>query len=63
MGAPVTGLPRPGASSKMRCVDVAALVRQRRTAAHTGQRCRAVRHAAYVAQFDPSDSILSLAVV
>jgi 60 kDa SS-A/Ro ribonucleoprotein len=61
MSSPVTGHRGRGASSKMRCVDVAALFAAAVLRRNPDSVVVPFDTAAYEAQFDPSDSILSLA--
>jgi 60 kDa SS-A/Ro ribonucleoprotein len=61
MSAPVTGYRGRGASSKMRCVDVAALFAAAVLRRNPDSIVVPFDTAAYEARFDPQDSILSLA--
>jgi 60 kDa SS-A/Ro ribonucleoprotein len=61
MGAPVTGYRGRGATTKLRCVDVAALFAAAVLRRNPDSVVVPFDTAAYEARFDPQDSILSLA--
>jgi 60 kDa SS-A/Ro ribonucleoprotein len=61
MGAPVTGYRGRGATTKLRCVDVAALFAAAVLRRNPDSIVVPFDTAAYEARFDPQDSILSLA--